>query len=97
MLNNALSKAEGRQRKIKSEIRTSKSETNSEANKSQIRKIQNTESEGSTFKILTYFGHLNLFRILRRRSGQVSSFEFMVAWRALRLCSSHLFPLGAED
>jgi len=95
MLNNALSKAEGRQRK-KFEIRISKSETNSEANKSQIRKIQNTESEGSTFKILTYFGHLNLFRILRRRSGQVSSFEFMVAWRALRLCASHLFPLGAE-
>ncbi|HEY3167319.1 MAG TPA: hypothetical protein VGK57_08830, partial [Candidatus Binatia bacterium] len=36
----------------KSEIRSSKSETNSETNKSQIGKIQNTESEGSWFGIL---------------------------------------------
>jgi len=36
----------------KSKIRISKSETNSETNKSQIGKIQNTESEGSLFEIL---------------------------------------------
>jgi hypothetical protein len=36
----------------KSEIRISKSETNSERKKSQIGKIQNTESEGSLFGIL---------------------------------------------
>jgi len=35
----------------KSEIRISKSETNSETNKSQIGKIQNTESEGSLVEI----------------------------------------------
>ena len=35
----------------KSEIRISKSETNAEINKSKIRKIQNTESEGSLFGI----------------------------------------------
>jgi hypothetical protein len=35
-----------------SEIRISKSETNSETDKSQIGKIQNTETEGSLFGIL---------------------------------------------
>jgi hypothetical protein len=35
--------------KQKSEIRISKSETNSKTNKSQIRKIQNTESESRMF------------------------------------------------
>ena len=38
--------------RIKSKIRISKSETNAETNKSQIGKIQNTESEGSLFGIL---------------------------------------------
>jgi len=47
----------------KSKIRISKSETNSEPNKSQIGKIQNTESEGSlefylfwSFDIVSNFG-----------------------------------------
>jgi hypothetical protein len=36
-------------------IRNSKSETNSETNKSQIGKIQNSESEGSLFGILFFW------------------------------------------
>jgi hypothetical protein len=41
-----------RAKQTKSEIRISKSETNSETNKSQIVKIQNTESQGGLFGIL---------------------------------------------
>jgi hypothetical protein len=37
--------------------------TNPETNKSQIGKLQNTESEGSLFGILPIFGYLKLFRI----------------------------------
>jgi hypothetical protein len=47
----------------KSEIRIPKSETNVRADKSQMGKIQNTQSGGSLFGGLPRFGHLNLFRI----------------------------------
>jgi hypothetical protein len=63
----------------KSEIRISKSETNVRADKSQMGKIQNTESQGSSFGGFPKFGHLNLFRI--------SDFE-------LRILNLYLAPLA---
>src|SRR5258707_11082792 len=47
----------------KTKIRISKSETNVRADKSQMGKIQNTESQGNSFGGFLKFAHLNLFRI----------------------------------
>src|SRR5258707_13754163 len=47
----------------KTKIQISKSETNVRADKSQMGKIQNTESQGNSFGGFLKFAHLNLFRI----------------------------------
>jgi hypothetical protein len=57
---------------IKSEIRISKSETNSDTNKSQIGKIQNLESEGNLFGILQILSIWICFEF------RISCFEFLV-------------------
>src|SRR6266511_5711680 len=67
----------------KSEIRSSKSKTNSETNKPQIGKIQNTESDGSGFGILPIL----LIEIVSNFGFRASNF---LLFAPLRLCASRL-------
>jgi hypothetical protein len=57
---------------LKSEIRSSKSETNSETNKSQIGKIQNTESEANWLEFYIFWSFGYCFEL------RISCFEFSV-------------------
>jgi len=71
----------GERKLTKSETRISKSETNDETNKT-----RNIKLSKHSRVLVSNFSRLVIkicfeFRILRLRSGQVSSFEFEFCWR----------------
>ena len=96
--------APSNQRK-KSEIRISKSETNSETNKSQIGKIQNTESAGSPFGICLILVISNRFEFCPPAWGRDFVLRIFCSWRPLRpfgvtqgmLCGSHFFSDSQKE
>src|SRR5439155_22004539 len=68
----------------KSKIRISKSETNSETNKSHIGKIQNTESKEACLEFYIFWS----FEIVSNFGFRASNFLFLAP---LRLCARHGF------